>query len=190
MAQSSTRIEDSRDILKGMIFQEDNYYKCPNYLCLDDNSIQASVSMPVPSLLEIVEEMASLVTDVGNEPSVKTKGNYHCTSPGSSVCDIYGDFEGAQQISLPQQYMKKNRGKGSSAPQNDACDIDLFRKHFLSVPGGIECLTGGTKYAIDTGRLSTVQYGLDLYRYQDIQSQPNIGAARFNRDGTRVLYKN
>uniref|UniRef100_A0A7S4AXD1 Cyclin N-terminal domain-containing protein n=1 Tax=Pseudo-nitzschia australis TaxID=44445 RepID=A0A7S4AXD1_9STRA len=191
MAQSSTRIEDSRDILKGMIFQEDNYYKCPNYLCLDDNSIQASVSMPVPSLLEIVEEMASLVTDVGNEPSVKTKGNYHCTSPGSSVCDIYGDFEGAQQISLPQPIHEEKSGKRQQCPPKRRLRHRPFQetlsfsswRHRMLDWGYEVCVT----FNIDSSVLEIAFNILDRYIALEISSDGTFGNLPLTREDFQLF---
>jgi len=111
MAQSlsslSTRIEDSRDVLKAMILQEEKYYKCPNYLSLStDTILQAPVRVPTtPSSLKIVEEIASLVTDVRYAPPLNSEEDKHnCISPGSSICDLYEDTNFKTRTSLPQHF--------------------------------------------------------------------------------------
>ena len=173
-----------------MIFQEENNYKCPNYLSLDDNSIEASVSMPVPSLLQIVEEMASLVTDAGNELSLKTKGNYHCTSPGSSVCDIYGDFEGAQQTSLQQPIQEKS-GKWQQCLQKQRLLHRSFQetlsfsswRHRMLDWGYEVCVT----FKIDSSVLEIAFNILDRYIALAISSDGTFGNLPLTREDFQLF---
>jgi len=109
----STRIEDSRDVLKAMILQEEKHYKCPNYLSLSTDTYQAPLAIPVPSSLQIVEEIAGLVTDVRYASPVKNKEDKRCISPGSSMCDLYKDSHctsTSTSTSLPQHHEEEKCG--------------------------------------------------------------------------------
>ncbi|VEU39365.1 unnamed protein product [Pseudo-nitzschia multistriata] len=132
-----------------MIRQEESYYKCPHYLSLEERSTQTLVFTPVPSVLQVVEEMASLVTDIRAEPSMNCKGDDHCASPGSSTCDLYGDLRAPLRAFLPNS---------RSEQFQEVLSLSSWRHRMLEW-GNAVCVTFG----IDASVLESAFNILDRY---------------------------
>jgi hypothetical protein len=115
MVESSTRIENSRDVLEAMVHQEEKYYICRNYISSSkmDCKCEGLYSVSHESSLQAVREIASLVTDVHTDNRGKTDGDGSCTSPGSTIYDLYEILEedGSTVIALDlyQELDKKRR---------------------------------------------------------------------------------
>lgn len=70
---SQVRQEDSKDLLVVMIEQEDKFYRCRNFLSIERMDGESSCHSP----LHVVEECASLVTDVP-QPAPESPTNSNC----------------------------------------------------------------------------------------------------------------